>query len=106
MRKLVSVYNRRFRHLNSTGPRDPTATVYMVSEHDPYPERLVKGDAVRFLTTQAGGIIWAPENVRESISRDGVTIKPELLLQLLTTFHVTTIEQLDANFVPEGLHNQ
>lgn len=103
MRKLVSVYNRRFRHLNSTGPKDPTATVYMVSETDDYPTRMVNGDGVRFLATQAGGIIWAPDNVRQSISRDGETIKPELLLQILSTCHVSTVAQLDVDFIPEGL---
>ncbi len=94
MQKLVSVYNRCFRSLNSSGPNDPTATVFLVGDGDAYPQTLCDADAVRFLATQQGGIIYALPHVRQSISDDGATIKAALLVQMLLNCHIGSVEEL------------
>lgn len=97
MRKLVSVYNRSMRSLNSTGPHDPTATVYLVPDTCPFPQTLVDKDAVRFLATVHGGIIHASPAVLQSISTDGHTIKALLLAHLLKNARLSTVAEITAD---------
>ena len=95
---LVSLYNRDFRHLNSSGPDDPTATVYKC-EVEAYVGCFLRyNSSIRFMATESGEIIWAPDYVCKSISKDGRNIKPELLEHLLANCREATIEYLESNF--------
>lgn len=95
MHKLVAVYNRKFLHLSSSGPDDPTTTIYAFDVNQPYPDDLIKADAVRFLATERGGIIWMQnENVSRSISPDGEVMKTEVLLNCRRAARLSTYKAL------------
>lgn len=97
MHKLVSVYNSAFRSLNSSGPNDPTTTVFMVPASCEFPQRLMDAGVLRFIATEFGGIIWASPETSQSISRDGEVIKNEVLSAILANVREGTIAGLTAD---------
>jgi hypothetical protein len=97
MRKLISVYNRAFKSLNSSGPDDPTTTVYMVDEDTPFPQKLMDADAVRFLASEYGGIVWAPDTVRQSIETAAGAMKASVLIAVLNSCRSATLAGLEAD---------
>ena len=97
MYKLVAVYNRKFLHLSSSGPDDPNTTIYAFDEDQPYPADLIKADAVRFLATEIGGVIWtATKDVSKSISTDGEVMKPDVLLNCRRAARYSTLKALSS----------
>lgn len=98
MPKLVSVYNRSFRSLNSSGPDDPTASVFIVGDTEPFPQKLMDANAVRFIAFEYGGIIYASETVRQSIAAPypmhGL-IKMAVLSSILKCCRQATVKELE-----------
>ena len=99
MPRYVSVYARCLKSKNSTGPNDPTAHIFRVSDACPYPEKLIAADAVRYIAEENGDVVYSRKGVvRETIGTPRLDCKAFIAA---VRFSVdTTVEALEKDLRP------